>query len=110
MILVSAILINVVFVIAIGFWHRSLIVQLYTTNLEAWQQLHRDDSYDWYWPLTLRLPIWSWTSLYFFIFKKYQKLRDANFSARARLLRLALIAWLIQVCVGPVIIFYYRHS
>jgi len=92
------ILINTVAGLALGFWHRDLMVRLYTNHPDIWQRLGREDIVGSFWPLSLRLPVWSWSSLFFLIGKRYLKLADNEFSRNAARFRMVWIAWLIELC------------
>jgi hypothetical protein len=109
MILVLSILANAIIVVALGFWHRNLMIQLQTTHAEVWKNLGREDLFGSFWPSSLQLPIWSWSSLFFFITKKYERLGDPAFCRRAGMFRLALLAWLLELGVVCLLNFYWRH-
>ena len=81
------------------------MIHLNVGHPEIWQQLGRQDVTGRFWPLSLRLPIWTWSSLFFFIAKRYEKLGDRSFSTRAAAFRLILVFWLVAFCAGTVLSF-----
>src|SRR6266478_5259923 len=94
---------NVGIALALGLWQRSLIVYLYTHYRETWQKLGREDVTGVLWPLSVRLPVGSWRSQFFFLFKRYETLGDSEFSERAARFRICSIVWLLQLPVFCVV-------
>ncbi len=101
---------NILLGIGLGFWHRCLMIRLYTDHPDVWRCLGRQDFTGRWWHLSKQLPLWSWGSLLFFIAKRYQTIGDAVFSERAAKFRAALIVWLIEVCVAGALNMYWGNS
>jgi hypothetical protein len=100
---------NVALGIGLGFWHRNLMIALYRICPDLWQRLGREDRTGRLWSLSLHLPIWSWGSLFFFIGKKYEKVADQGFVERAAVFRIALLVWLLELCVAGALNMYLGH-
>jgi hypothetical protein len=92
--LAIAILIGFLFGMFLTFWHRRLMLQLHAAHPDAWQRLERGPGAR-LWPWSLRLPIWSWSSMFFFVAKRYERLDDRGFSEQAARFRLAFLVWLL---------------
>ena len=105
MTLLFAIIIAVVYGICFGFWHRKLMIQLHASHPDEWQRLGREDITGHFWPLSLRLPIWSWSSQFFFIAKRYERLGLPEFSRQAARFRFAYLGWLLFLLVAAIAAF-----
>lgn len=104
--LVIAIMIfGALFTTILTFWHRRLIVDLHAHHPHVWQELGREDLSGRLWPLSLRYPLWSWGSLFFFVTKKFETLRDARFSERALRFRAALLLWFAYWIATLIVLF-----
>src|SRR5437879_6415150 len=90
----------------LGFWHRKLMVQLHATHPDVWQRLGREDITGRFWPLSLRFPIWSWGSMFFFAAKRYERLELPEFAAEAARFRIAYFSWLLFLLLTTVIAFW----
>lgn len=108
--LVSLIIANVIIGLALAFWHRNLMIRLYASHPDVWRRLGREDLTGRLWSLSRRLPLWSWGSLFFFIAKKYEKVGDQRFSARAAVFRAALLIWLVELCIAGALNMYWGHA
>src|SRR5262245_14570124 len=86
----------------LGFWHRWLMVQLHASRPDEWQRLGREDITGRFWPLSLRMPIMSWGSQFFFVTKRYEKLGLPEFSRQAARFRLVYLGWLLFVFVAGI--------
>jgi hypothetical protein len=106
MILLTMIIVAVVYGTGLGFWHRKLMVQLHTSHRDEWQRLGREDITGRLWPLSLRVPILSWGSQFFFVTKRYEKLGLPEFSRQAARFRLAYLGWLLFVFVAGIAAFW----
>jgi hypothetical protein len=91
-----AIVLGFVYGAVLTFWHRKLMVRLHAAHPDIWQQLGRGLGAR-LWPLSLRFPIWSWPSMFFFVTKRYERLGDRSFSTEAAKFRVAFIAWLLAL-------------
>jgi len=81
------------------FWHRSLMVQLHAFAPEVWQDLGSSYVSRDVWSWSLRYPVWSWRSMFFFVTRRYEELGDSRFSARASRFRVAFLAWIAFLLV-----------
>jgi hypothetical protein len=102
----TMIIVAVVYGTGLGFWHRKLMVHLHACYPAEWQRLGREDVTGQFWPLSLRLPIMSWGSQFFFVTKRYEKLGLPEFSRQAARFRIAYLGWLFFVLVGGIAAFW----
>lgn len=94
------VIVNGIVGLALGFWHRNLMVRLHAKHPEVWSQLG-----GWFfpgdeWSSSLRQPFLSWKSLFFFVTGKYEGLDDRPFCVSAARFRVAILLWLIEFFVG----------
>ena len=102
-IVTSWIIANVILGLTLGFWHRNLMVYLYAEHPEVWQRLGQGNVQGRFWSLSRQFPFWTWSSLFFFVAKKYNGLDDPAFSMRAAPFRLTLMIWLVGFSIGTVL-------
>ena len=100
------IIVALVYGTGLGFWHRKLMVQLHASHPDEWQRLGREDITDRFWPLSLRLPIWSWGSQFFFVARRYERLGLPEFSRQAARFRFAYSGRLLFLLVATIVAFW----
>ena len=83
----------------LSFWHRKLMVWLHQSHPDIWQRLGREDVTGALWQWSLRFPLWSWGSIFFFLAKRYERLGIPEFSRQASRFRLAFFGWLFFLAV-----------
>jgi hypothetical protein len=99
------IFVHVAFGFALLFWHRRLMVRLNATHPAVWKRLGREDMTRLFWRLSLRVPIWSFASILFFIRKRYKELDDTDFVREAGRFRLAFLVWLTVFLITMIVSF-----
>jgi Na+/proline symporter len=103
---VLTVLLYIVVGTGLGFWHRSLMVRLNGNHPDIWKRLGREDFTGLLWPLSLHAPIWSWSSIYFFIMKRYKEIDDPQFAQEAARFRIVFIIWTL-VCFGTIFLLFW---
>jgi hypothetical protein len=93
--------------LAIGFWHRSLMVRLHTSRPDIWSQLGGRIFPGDQWSSSLRQPVWSWKSICFFMLKRYEDLGDPDFAKQAAAFRYIWSAWVIGFLIAQM--FFFHH-
>jgi hypothetical protein len=91
---VLAVIFGGLFGIWLTFWHRSLMIQLHACAPEVWQRLGSSYISRDLWSWSLRYPVWSWRSMFFFATGRYKRLGNSHFSALASRFRIAFLAWI----------------
>lgn len=68
----------------LGMWHGALMAQLRERHPQAWQQLGSPHS---------AWGGWTWTTLSFLLFRRFERLADPPFSVEARRFRTGFFLW-----------------
>ena len=68
----------------LGVWHGALITQLRERHPQTWQQLGSPHS---------AWAGWTWATLSFFLFGRFERLGDPRFSIGARRFRTGFLLW-----------------
>ena len=97
------IVINILFGIILARWHQRLMIWLHNNQLDKWRSLGRDDVTGKMWLLSTRLPLWSWSSIIWFVLGKYKLVNDTGFIERANRFRFWLVLWLLEFVIKCVV-------
>jgi hypothetical protein len=68
----------------LGVWHGALMAQLREHHPQTWQRLGSPHS---------AWAGWTWTTLSFLLFRRFERLNDSRFSAGARRFRTGFLLW-----------------
>ena len=101
---ISLAIIGSILTAILTFWHRRLMVCLREESPETWQRLGREDVFGHLWPLSVRYPLWSWSSIFFLLTAQFKKLGDPTFNKKAQRFRIALFALLAYDAVLAAIV------
>jgi hypothetical protein len=103
MIVAAAVVISIAFGVFMGYWHRGLMVQLHAAHPHVWQRLENEGTTA---RMSMRYPLWTHQSVFFFVAKHYESIGDPSSSARAARFRLAVLLWLFAVVATAIMLFW----
>lgn len=89
-----ALVIGFAFGLILSFWHKRLMLRLHGVKPDVWTELGRRTLNSDLWALSLRYPLWSWASLFFFLARQYKAVPDLTFRRQAARFRFGLLVWL----------------
>lgn len=70
----------------LGVWHGALMAQLRERHRDAWQELGSPHA---------AWAGWTFTTLFFLLFRRVERLGDSRFSAEARRFRAGFLLWIV---------------